>query len=357
MPPYSSFSSRRKKAGWGDLMVSGGGRILRDGARIARSLAPSYGLAGSSLFSPPSIPRNRFSSGRSLISRTTARATSRGASQIRVGRVHNEGTGGQYSYFTMKPGRPYIPKSVEDTIAPQVLVNNAAYQLKSNVGVQNVVAPLTLITPNNVAYYTGDKVTRMMYQKASGDVTMNNIFLSNCYVIIYDIIARKDCALTGVSSPINAWSQGDADESATSTYTYLGSTPWQSELFNQYYKVMQVTNIVLGAGATHVHKVRLTPNKVFSAANATYSPYGFRDQTYWCMVEIHGSPANDTVLQSQVSVGVGGLNLIVDSEATIKQLAKAVPTIQGGNSLPTAFTNAEQVVNLGGSTIVPQAEG
>lgn len=277
---------------------------------------------------------------------------------IKQGVVVNEGTGGQYSMFTQKAGKTYLPPHVENALAPQVIQANGATQLKSAVGLQNVSTPLNLFYPAIATTYTGDKISRVLYDTARGDVTINNIYLSNCYVIIYDIFSRKDAASgSAISSPSAAWGQGDTDESNTPAITYLGSSPWQSEAFNQFYRVAQVTNIVLGAGATHVHKVRLSPKRVIPAAYAYYSGGMLKDLTYWCMVEIHGSPANDTTTQTQVSVGVSGINIVNDQEHVIKQLLKSTPTITTNNGLLGSFTVGEQVVNTGGSTVVAQAEG
>jgi hypothetical protein len=269
----------------------------------------------------------------------------------------NEGTGGQCSYFTGRRGKSYLPKHVLNALPPQIYQTNGASQLKSAVGKQNLSVPLVLNTPSIVTSYTSDEISRVVIEKSSGDVTLNNILLSNCYIIIYDIMARKDIAVTAIDSPSVAWSQGDTDTGSGSAWSFLGSTPWQSEAFNQYWEVRQVTNVVLAAGGTHVHKVRLNPNRQISASYATYTPYAFKDLTYACMIEIHGSPANDTTTQTQVGIGTGGLNVVWDSEHTIKQLQKAYPIITDANNLITAFTVGEQVVNLGGSTIVAQAEG
>lgn len=278
-------------------------------------------------------------------------------SRIRQGKVYNEGTGGQYSYFNGPTHKSYLPKHVEDALPPLVLQNNNTAQLKSAVGKQAVITVLNLFSPGPATTYTGDKITRVLYDSARGDITMNNIYLSNCYLIIYDIIARKDIGNVLVDDPATCWTQGATDESAATAATIIGSTHFSIEAFNQFYKVAQVTNVVLGAGATHVHKVRLRPRKVVSSAFAQYTPYGIKDLTYWCMVEIHGSPANDITTQTAVSVGVGGLNIIQDREEVLKQLQKATPSYLITNNLPTSFAVGEQVVNLGGSTIVTQAEG
>jgi len=276
---------------------------------------------------------------------------------IPQGRVMNEGTGGQYSMFFKGGRKCFLPKHVEDALPPLAVVTNGAVQLKSAIGKQAIYSTEGLFLPTTATTYTGDKITRVLYKSASQDITLNNIYLSNAYVIIYDIFARKDVANSTISKPDIAWIQGGTDESTANSYSFLGSTPWQVEVFNQFYRVEQVTNVVLGAGATHVHKVRIKPEAIVSSAYAQYSPYAFKDVTYFCMIEVHGSPANDTVTQTQVGIGAGGLNIVVDREETLKQLQRATPTLNVTNSLITAFTTAEQVVNLGGSTITTNAEG
>lgn len=329
----------------------GGFRATPSILRGLSNLAGATGLVGGTLGG--AVTGRRYL--KAKVSRMLAER--RNTSSIQQGKVINEGTGGQYSSFTGPSGKSYLPDHVENALAPICLVTNSAAQLKSGVGIQQVATVGSLFAPILGTTYTADTISRVIYDKATLDVTMNNIYLSNCYVIIYDIMCRKDVGSSAINNPLSAWIQGDVDESATSAYTKLGSTPWQSDVFNQFYSVKQVTNVVLGAGATHVHKVRMSPKRLIPGSYGTYSPYGFKDLTYFCIVEIHGSPANDTVTQTQVSIGSGGLNYVSDKEEHIKQLENSTPKIVVTNNLIGAFTTAEQVVNLGGSTIVPQAEG
>lgn len=337
-PTFTPFTGRGVPSGRRGMSTDIRAALRRYGPGIMNGLAASYGGIRTA-------PVSRTS---------TIRSESSG---IRTGKVMNEGTGGQYSSFNGKTGKSYLPSHVENALAPKVTVGAFASQIKSSVGTQQVAVPLTLFYPNIAQNFVADKISRVIYEKATGDITLNNIFLSNAYVIIYDCYARKDLSLTTISTPLNGWAQGDTDQSASVNYASLGATPFQSELFNQYFKVAQVTNVVLCAGGTHVHKVRLNPKKIVSNSYATYTPYGFKDLTYFCMVEVHGSPANDTTTQTQVSVGIGGLNVIADYEQTYKLLEAKKPEIIQGPQLLTAFTVGEQVLNLGGSTIVPQAEG
>lgn len=309
---------------------------------------------GSSFLSPPGF---RGSVRAPVSLKRKIGSLTKNTSSIKHGKVLNEGTGGQCSYFSLPRGKSYLPKHVENALPPRVFQGNVGLQLKSGVGFQNAGAMISALVPGDVTALTGDKMSRALLHKFTGDVTMNNIMLSNCYIIIYDIVARKDIALSAVRNPLVTWSQGGSDEGTATAYTYLGSTPWQSEAFNQYYDVKQVTNIVLAAGGTHVHKTRLEPNRLISSSYATYTPYGFKDLSYFCVVEVHGAPANDTVTQTQVSIGAAALNIIVDVETTLKQIQNQTPTITTNNTLVFPFTVAEQVLNLGGSTVVPNAEG
>lgn len=297
----------------------------------------------------------------------SARASTRPKKRVKTGEVskghfkegvvYNQGTGGQYSSFTMKPGKDYLPRHVTDTVAPLHYQTNTASQLKSIVGAQNASVPISVFYPDSVT--TADAISRIMCYSATADVTMNNIYLSNAYVIIYDIVCRNDCAVNANNGPLAAWQQGDADEggSASTTFIKLGTQPWESEIFNQYFEIKQVTRVVLAAGGTHVHKISMKPKKVVSQARATYSGKGIRGLTYFCMVEVHGAPANDTTTQTSVSIGVAGLNIVVDKLEIYKKLAVQTPTLTLNNTLPASFAVAEQVVNMGGSTITTNAEG
>lgn len=357
MPPngrrrnnYSSQAGIRPFTGSGRQLGRGTGRSYLSRFANLAGAAATAAIPGVVAWGTSRMKRkaNQISSSRPMMNSRKS---------IPEGKVFNEGTGGQCSYFTKGAGKNYLPKHVEDALPPQKIVSTTPFQLKSAVGKQNILSTSALLSSGLATTFTGNGITKVLYKKGTMDITMNNIFLSNCYIMIYDVVARKDVDQAAIFKPDLAWIQGDTDQSASTAYTILGSTPFQSEAFNQFYRVEQITNIVLAAGGTHVHKVKIQPERVISSAYSKYAQYDLKDISYHCMIEIHGSPANDSTTQTQVSVGQGGLNIIVDQEETLKQLQNATPTITLFNSLPTAFTVGEQVVNLGGSTIVTQAEG
>lgn len=344
----SALSTHRRR---GDLSLPQVGRRVAVQAirRYGPALANQYGgrvarwganKIGSWWKSRPRKSKSKSSSGK-----------------IATGVVMNEGTGGQYSSYSGRPGKGFLPKYIEDKYAPQVVQTNLAGQLKSVIGLQTTASLLEFFSPTNIDNFTGDKVSNVLCYKATGTITLNNIYLSNVYITLYDIVARKDCNASANSTPYLAWAQAAADESAAAAYTFVGSTPWQSECFNQFYKVNQVTNVVLGAGATHVHKVVIRPQRVINSAYSFYTTYCLKDLSQYVMITIHGSPANDTTTQTQVTIGAGGVNYVVDKEETYKVIQKQTPTISTNNTLLSAFGVAEQVVNLGGSTVTTNIEG
>jgi len=291
------------------------------------------------------------------------RAALRAARQrkIRRGRIVAEGTGGQYSSFShTKPN--YLEKSVDKTIAPTKTTFNNAGQILSGIGKQNIQVVTSAFTQSDCATLYADifgatKMDRYLLKKCQMKTVFSNIFLSNVTVDIYDIICRKDVSSASIADPVTAWAQGDIDSGVASAYTSVGATPYQTEAFNQYFKVAQTTRVVLGAGQQHAHHVNLEPHKLMTWPFWNYTGQAFFDLTYFCVVVLHGSPANDTMTQTQVTVGQGGLNYIFEKEYTTSVVYYPTAQVKVHNSLLTAFTNAEQTVNVGGSTIVTDAEG
>lgn len=337
---HTLTSTRRRTHGQafpGQGRALGGDGFYKRAWKGAKAVAPFIAAAGQAYFAPKSKIK----------------------SSIKSGRVINEGTGGQCSYYTGPRHKCYLPKHVENALPPIVEQSNFSLQLTAAVGKQNVANVLNLMPPSIATTYTADKITRVLYEKATADVTINNAMIGNAYLIIYDIALRKDSSSSSSGDPFQAWSQGITDEgsSAGVGLTYLGSTPFQSELFNQFMEVKQTTKVVLCGGGTHVHHVRLNPNRLVSAAYAQYTNIGIAGLTQFCMIEVHGPPANDKTTQTQVSSGKAVLNVLVDYEVTLKQLAKATPSVTYTNTLVSPFTVGEQVVALGGTTVVDEAEG
>jgi hypothetical protein len=295
--------------------------------------------------------------------KTKARSASRTAqrNKIKTGRIVAEGTGGQYSSFNFQKFN-YLEKSIDRTIAPTKTTFNNAGQILSAIGKQNIQVVLSAFSQGEIATLYSDifgatKMDRFLLKKCQAKAVFSNIYLSNVTVDLYDVVARKDVGPSAIADPVTAWAQGDIDSGTSSAYTSVGATPFQTEVFNQYFKVMQTTRMVLGAGQQHAHHVNIDPHRLMTWPYWNYTANGFADLTYYLVVVIHGAPANDTITQTQVTVGQGGLNFIYEKEYTTSVVYYPTAQIKTHNSLLTAFSNAEQTVNVGGTTIVTDAEG
>lgn len=279
---------------------------------------------------------------------------------IRRGIVLNEGNGGQCSYFNYgSRSKAPMNKILKQSLPLQIIQANVAYQYKSGGGVQSVASDLYLVAPAITFALTADDTSCSYIESARGKYTIENVMVCNCSITIYDCVARKDVALAAISTPAAAWNQGDVDTTGHGSHVdqnRIGSTPFQSEAFNQYWKVLQTTDVVLGPGAQHQHIASSRPEKVFSGAYSTYTPYGFKDETVFTMIVLRGSPSNDSVTQTQVTLGAATINVIVEYEHRLRQMMKQTPTITCSNTLITAFSVSEQAYNQGSGATTTNTE-
>lgn len=319
---------------------------------VNNMLGAGRGISGNPL---STALHNRISSLRSIRSASSTRT------QIVHGTVEQEGVGGSLSKTYLGKKTPFVPKSVLRTLAPLRNSVNGAAQLIAGVGVQNAISPLILWNVNDLATLmtragkTTTAVAKLIAESVYAECVMTNCFKSNCFVTIYDCIARKDIGSNN-NTPLQSWSTGDSKENASSTITTLGQMPFESESFNQFWKVVRQTKVTLAQGATHRHCVSGSPNRTLSSTY-TDEVYGVKGLTYGILIIIHGQPANDSVTQTQVRLGSAGLNIVYRYEYDFKSLDYNLTNTVYTNNLGTSFTTAEQMVDPGSGEVETNAEG
>jgi len=271
-------------------------------------------------------------------------------------KVQNEGAGGQCTYVNIPRLRSSFNGKTQKALAPITIVTNNAAQVKSSVGLQNAADVFSMALKADLTLETaGNTSTRILLESYRGEAILENVQLSNVRITLYDCIAKRDLPVAIESTPVTAWTSGYTAMAAGSV-TNPGATPWESDQFNDFYKVINKSEIILGAGACHRHIVTGRPNQLLTGAvGQTFN--GYRDCTYFLLMVVSGSPSNDTVTQTQVSLGVATVNVVWQTDHKWKQLSDATEGHAKTNNLITAFTTAEQVVNIGGTTITPNAEG
>lgn len=240
----------------------------------------------------------------------------------------------------------YIPFSVLRTLSPQTEVSNGAANFQTSIGLQDAVEfdwaqPATLL-----AFMTPTINSKMILHTIRGELDMVNASSTNSSLVIYDIIAKKDCSTAAVSSVLNAWKNGvdNAGGSATD-YKIIGSIPNEVILFNEFFKVVQRTRITLGPGQLHRHEFSYSPNKVLSGEYLNSVTYALAGVTVSTFVVHYGMPAHDSTTTTSVTVDVSSLDVVGKVSYDFRQLADNTQSWGKTNTLATSFAVGEQFVN------------
>lgn len=76
-------------------------------------------------------------------------------------------------------------------------------------------------------------------------------------LVMYDYVCRNDLYTSASPSGIlGVWKDGlyyEANATTTTTPSFIGSTPFQSQLFTQYFKIVKTHRVTINPGATHTH--------------------------------------------------------------------------------------------------------
>lgn len=277
--------------------------------------------------------------------------------RAREGSVINEGVGGQYSEFNYSgPSTHFVAKLAKE-VAPASYITNGAGQQLVTAGVQAPFLAMSMADSASMNLISSSsKVLRLVLKSAIGEVFMANGFKANVRMTIYDIIARRDQPTTSIQNPYAAWGQGSTDAALGTALTTVGGTPWETDTFNHFYKVLQRTELVLAGGAVHRHRVKLNYNKLIAGAEATYYS-GWKDVTYHCMVVISGQPAHDTTTKTAVTLGTGGIDYTYQIDQKWCSVSNNQVQLYRTNNLATnTFAVGEAAVLIGGTATGTNAE-
>jgi hypothetical protein len=196
--------------------------------------------------------------------------------------------------------------------------------------------------------------SRVLLEYVEGEILFANaaVFTTSC--TIYDVIARRDLPTVNCGDPNTAWFAGLQDEGAGGTgFTTVGAEPFQSELFNQYFKVHGKTKVDIPSGGTHRHVIRWRPNKVLHNEVMTNSVYsaggsnagGVADITVFTLIIFHGQPAHDSTTITSVTVSPASLDVIHKTSMKYRYLQESSTDWTRSNGLGTTFAVGAQVVN------------
>lgn len=133
---------------------------------------------------------------------------------------------------------------------------------------------------------------------------------SNIYwqMTLYDYVARRDTydSLGTISkpTPLHMWAQGLYYSSNTISPSSnlwpwtVKCTPFQSQMFTQFYKVVKTTTVWLGPGATHTHVMKNHLNKLLYPARFSITTGLLQNVTCGTIWTIIGQPVEATTATS-----------------------------------------------------------
>lgn len=288
------------------------------------------------------------------------------APQMQFGAQIPEGHGHSLSKVFL--GKSAVPKSLFHTlksVASNRYVNtHAGVQLTCGVGVQSQYSPnvgaanyvdLNTMEASTDYWINGANsvgnatVAKWFLESFTGSLQMSNASAAAVTMTIFDCIARRDVASTNVYSPQIAWTSGVTDEGVANGANQVGSLPFESDLFTQFYKVVKSTKVILASGECHKHVFNMEPNQLlhheyitqYSASNTGI----YRDLSYFPLVVFSGMPAHDSTTKTSVSSAPVNLDTIFEVSYAFKYLFNNTVSWYRTNALASSFAVGEELFN------------
>lgn len=270
-------------------------------------------------------------------------------------------------------------KALKRVGAPNVKVTQYPYQIQVPFGFQaqgsNVLYPvgdINAMISTITAATTGSK--RMVLESAQSEITFTNSSNASAEIELYDLVLKHDLSVaptftvnslpySPVPFPESYWQQGTlAAEGAVGSTTpapstFIGSTPFDSVLFKDYFKVMKRTKVMLPQGGTHRHHVSLKPSKLidqFMLSTAGAGIYALRGLTQYTMITCKGVPISDTTLSTPTTASVL-LDVIQSVRYKWTWVSDTTSTGYFVDSLSTPAAVNTSVLSLGSGLFTPVA--
>lgn len=248
--------------------------------------------------------------------------------------------------------KPFL-KKLETMLAPRFTIINNAFRTNTGVGVQNAVQAnigFSTYDLNNIdpAPLVAGIANKFIAESCKMKTYFTNQSNQNIFVDIYDLVYRRDY-IPGQDCTYH-WKHGDSDQGAATAWQTIGSTPFQSEFFTAYHKVLKVTRTNLAQGESHEHVKTVKLNKMITqeiSGNALTAQDlgGLKGWTHCTMLVYWGAPYNDVTTKTVVSTGDVSMDVISSKEYKYTYLQNAYTRISNLNALPAVFAAAEDIMN------------
>jgi len=282
------------------------------------------------------------------------------------------------SVFSLYHKPSYTAKLLKTVGAPNMYTSQrvgqtiGAYGFQASSLVPHISVDLLKIQAGNLGLNTGTVATsgsgRYVMDSYQSELMLTNATNSACEVEIYDIACKRDLLVeneefiggaisdyypwNGLIGPIDAWRLGLAianganPASASDYHNYFGASPFDSQIFKNYFKVLKRTNVQMPCGASHSHWNFAKPNRVVEQSlyndSKTFAKAGL---TFFTMWVVKGYPINangETVTATTSEVQLNYVNAVRTKYTRVLDSSQTCVTT---DSLTTPASGDTEVFN------------
>lgn len=270
-----------------------------------------------------------------------------------------QGVGGSISY-TKVPCSRKMPVGYSLS-QKQHYVSNFASRITSSVGKQNAQSFGGAFDSTDLATLIGTVSAaapraKILLKSVKIKYMITNQALGNARLTIYDVLAKRDLGSLRTGDPVTAWENGLQDLGASpNSHQIFDVKPWQSQLFNEFYRIVGSKYLTLAGGAFHEHTVQYDCNYILDGELEASINYGLKDLTLWSIIVHSGLPANDSTTKTSLSIGAGALDVVQSMEYIFTYQGATNGLVTINNTLATSFAVGENIVAEGGNVTATEA--
>lgn len=259
------------------------------------------------------------------LAQNTLRRTLKGRTTRRINQdIRPVGTGASQSFFR-KAYKSKLPVKVLKALTPiRCDVETSAEKLRTVAYGKQTATAVAQFTSSkidtmlaNLVDSSSSKTQSVLLRSIEQEYMISNASSANVFVKLYEITARNDIKIDGTSptlahnlwGAVGAFDQGIYDINSGMDAMTLGVTPFQSKMFTQNFRVDKIYHVELGAGRTHKHISRFSPNRIVHESRSSRTN-ALEAVTRFVMILAYGSPINDTTTTTSVSTSLVNLNIV-----------------------------------------------
>jgi len=262
--------------------------------------------------------------------------------------VPGHGAGGTFTSVYMKKPLTKWLQGMKKNTASNFSYVNGAKRLSTASASQSYTTISSTFNATDLAllFQSTNNTCRTLVESVTENNLYRNQSNNDCFLVIYDVIARRDLSSTTLDYlPSSAWYDGAPDTGMTSAATfYPGATPFAVPRFTQYFDVKKVSHIILPAGGCHNHRIHYEPNRMISREVIADNNQNVKGLTMYSLAVIYGAPDNDLTAVN-VTSGSAVIDFVQTKQYKWTYMTDAVTNNNYSNSLnvvPTEYVMQDE---------------